>query len=69
MTIEQRGLVVEGGVTVATVQAHAAKDVRQLAELQASARTQASDHADVWRLARQLRTEWRQQRYARLMAG
>lgn len=63
MTLEQHGLVVEGGVRVATVQAHAARDVKKLAELQ------TSDHTDVWRLARQLRTEWRRERYARLMAG
>jgi hypothetical protein len=63
MTIEQLGPVVEGDVPVATVQAHAAGDVKKLAELQ------ASDHTDVWRLARRLRTEWRQERYARLMAG
>ena len=63
MTLEQDRPVVERGVPVATVQAHAARDVNQLAELQ------ASDHTDVWSLARQLRTEWRQQRYARLMAG
>ena len=60
MTIEQHGLVVEGDVPVATVQAHAARDVKKLVELQ------ASDHTDVWRLARQLRAEWRQERYARL---
>ena len=63
MTREQLGLVAEGSVAIATVQAHAARDVKKLAELQ------ASDHADVWSLARQLRTEWRQERYARLMAG
>jgi hypothetical protein len=63
MTLEQHGLVVEDGVPVATVQVHAARDVKKLAELQ------VSDCTDVWRLARQLRTEWRQERYARLMAG
>jgi hypothetical protein len=63
MTLEQHGPVVEGSVPVATVPAHAARDRTKLAELQ------ASDHADVWSLARQLRTEWRQERYARLMAG
>jgi hypothetical protein len=63
MTLEQHGPVVEGGVPVATVQAHAAGDVKKLVALQ------ALDHTDVWRLARQLRTEWRQERYARLMAG
>ena len=63
MTFEQHRLIVEGGVPVATVQVHAARDVKKLAELQ------ASDRTDVWRLARQLRTEWRQERYARLMAG
>lgn len=62
MTLEQHSLVVERSVPVATVQARA-RDAKKLAELQ------ASDHTDVWRLARQLRTEWRQQRYARLMAG
>ena len=63
MTIEQHGQVVEGGVPVATVQAHAARYIKKIVELQ------ASDHTDVWHLARQLRTEWRQERYARLMAG
>lgn len=63
MTLEQHGLIVEGGVPVATVQAHVARDVKKLAELQ------VSDRTDVWRLARQLRTEWRQERYTRLMAG
>ena len=63
MTIGQHSLVVEGGVSVATVQAHTARDAKKLAELQ------ASDQTDIWRLARQLRTEWRQERYARLMAG
>ena len=41
MTLEQHGLVVEGGVRVATFQAHAARDVKKLAELQ------TSDHTDV----------------------
>ncbi len=63
MTLEQHTLDVEDGVPVATVQAQAAKGIRKLAELQ------ASDLADVSILARQLRTEWRQERYARLMAG
>ena len=63
MTLEQYSLVVEGGIPDATVQAQTARDVKKLAELQ------ASDHTDVWGLARQLRTEWRQERYARLMAG
>jgi hypothetical protein len=63
MTLEQHTLVIGDGIPVATVQAHAAKGVKELAELQ------ASDHTDVWILARQLRTEWRQERYARLMAG
>lgn len=63
MTLEQHGLVVEGGVRVATVQGHAAREFRKLAELQ------TSDHTGVWCLARQLRTEWRRVRYARLMAG
>jgi len=62
-TLEQHGLVVEGSVRIATIQAHAARDVKKLAKLQ------ASDHTDVRRLARQLRTEWRRERYARLMAG
>ena len=63
MTLEQHTLVVEGGAPVATVQAHAARDVKKLVELP------ASDQTDIWSLARQLRTEWRQKRYARLMAG
>ncbi len=63
MTLEQHGLIVEGGVPVASVQANVARDVKKLAELQ------VSDRTDVWRLARQLRTEWRQERYTRLIAG
>jgi hypothetical protein len=63
MTLDQHRLVVEGGVPVATVEAYAARDTKKLVELQ------ASDHTDVWSLARQLCIEWRQERYARLMAG
>ena len=63
MALEQHTLVVGQGVPVAAVQADAANPVKKLAELQ------ASDHTDVWILARQLRTEWRQERYARLTAG
>ena len=63
MILEQHGLVVEGGAPVATVQAPVARDLKKLAELQ------LSDGTDVRRLARQLRTEWRQERYARLMPG
>jgi hypothetical protein len=63
MTREQHTLVLDGGVSVATVRAHGTRDLKKLAELE------ALDHTDVWSLARQLRTEWRQQRYTRLMAG